>query len=59
MNGSKESSFEIATIDLSVVEAIRWSWFSSCNRFDSHWRWYNGVAVLSFFLSGSLDLLVC
>ena len=29
----------------------RWSWFSSCNRFDSYWRWYNGVAVLSLFLS--------
>ena len=24
-------------------------WFSSCNRFNSNWRWYNGVAVLSFF----------
>lgn len=22
---------------------------SSCSRFDSNWRWYNGVAVLSFF----------
>ena len=21
----------------------------TCNRFDSYWRWYNGVAVASFF----------
>ncbi len=25
-----------------------WGWFISCNRFDSYWRWYHGVAVLSF-----------
>ena len=39
-------------IQSGLLAALRM--ISSCNRFDSYWRWYNGVAVLfflSFFLS--------
>ena len=37
----------------TLAESCRWSWFISCNRFDSYWRWYNDVAVLSLFCCGS------